>query len=64
MLGPRVAVDAIKTAVKNNPNWEEKALEELVQAAILIPSWTSADSEELRALPLPSSVSAILLEVR
>ena len=64
VLGPRVAVDAIKAAVKSNPKWEEKALEELMQAAILIPSWTSADSEELRALPLPRSVSAILLHFK
>src|SRR5882762_1725041 len=32
--------------------------------ARLIPSCTTADSEELRALPLPNSVSAILLQVR
>jgi len=63
VLGPRTAVDAIKEAVKTNRDWGDKALGDLLEAAILIPSWTQADSEELLALNLSHNVSAILLNV-
>jgi hypothetical protein len=61
VLGPRTAVDAIKATVVGQAEWDEGALEDLVRAAKDIPSWTLADSEELRALGLPAKVSAILL---
>jgi len=64
ILGPRTAVEAIKEAVKANRDWDEKALGDLLQAAIQIPSWTHGDSEELLRLNLPASLSAILLDVK
>lgn len=61
VLGPRTAVDAIKTTVKRQVDWDEGALEDLVRAAVAVPSWTILDSEELLARGLPGKVSAILI---
>jgi len=64
VLKARTAVEAIKTAIKISPDWNERALDELLEAAILIPSWTQADSEDLIAMGIPKSASAVLLRAK
>jgi hypothetical protein len=61
ILGPRSVVEAVKQTVSSGRLWDERALGDLVRAAVRIPSWTHADSEALIAMSLPPSVSAILL---
>jgi hypothetical protein len=57
------AVEAIKAKVRDrHGQWDEGALEDLLRAAVSIPSWVHADSEDLLLLWLPSSLSAILLQ--